>query len=235
MPFPRVVGHQRVFAPDISACPVDRFQRFHDILEHDRREAWTGERNRQRIDIVSIGATSHERDLRGCRSAPHEWIMDNIACLRQSFDEEPGQLRLEAGSIRNLVSRTRLTLAGGPEFVDEAVYAVDHPDSCRSSEATEAADPLDEVIRGRRVFRKRETAGSLHGHSGILSARSPVCLAVPRGRPLADGRSRSPVADSLPGQPAGSGSGSAAGSKVVKRHAQAEIFGIQLPFPTPVR
>ncbi len=54
---------------------------------------------------------------------PAKRIVNGVARPCQTFDEEPGKLRLETGAVADFMQLMPLTLAGGPVFVDEVTNA----------------------------------------------------------------------------------------------------------------
>ena len=77
-----------------------------------------------RIDVAAAGHPPQQRGFNHGRAASHERIVDRLAGLGESFDEEARKLRLETGAIRDLVQTGRLPLPCGPELVHESW----HPD-----------------------------------------------------------------------------------------------------------
>src|SRR5450755_218738 len=90
-----------------------------DHRERGWLKPWARQQDGERIDIVPDGPATHESCLNWRCSSAHEGIVDTLIGPGQSLDEECGQLRLETGAIADLVNRMCLTLAGGPELVDQ--------------------------------------------------------------------------------------------------------------------
>ena len=114
--------------------------------ERRRREARPREQRGQRIYVVADRPASHQRRLQRRRAAPHEGIVDALARRGETRDEKLGQLRLETGSIADLLQRMRLALAGGPEFIDEIGNAVLLELNCLGAEGVEAAQFGEEGV-----------------------------------------------------------------------------------------
>jgi len=83
--------------------------------------------------------------------------INNVAKFGQPFDEEAGQLRFEAGSIRNLVQTVGLPLSGRPELIDIGRHGdVFTGESARLR--LEALCGFTEFAEGQQLIRERDIA-----------------------------------------------------------------------------
>ena len=62
-----------------------------------------GENSAERIDVVPNHSAPEESTLHNGRASPHEWIIEKVSRMCEGLDEEPGELRLEARTVRNFM------------------------------------------------------------------------------------------------------------------------------------
>ena len=98
-----------------------------------------------RIDVVAQGVASQQHRFEQRRAAPHERVEDDVAGIRQPGDEEPRQLRLEAGAVGNLVQGMRRALLRRPELVREDRNAA----ACLDVRPPAVTTPPFELVRER--------------------------------------------------------------------------------------
>jgi hypothetical protein len=87
------------------------------------------------------------------RAASGKRVIDARARPGESLDEEPRQLRLEAGAIGDFVQGMRLPLLGGPELVLEHRDAVRFRSARGASEGVESSEQSCEPGAIRRRWR----------------------------------------------------------------------------------
>ena len=134
--FGRVCAQMRAQRTDLPKCPgmvegeeivgsirgprpVDGGEAGADGVQRRRTKPRLDEDAAERVDVVAEGRPAEQGGLEDGRAAAHEGVVDHVAWFRQTLDEEPRQLRLEAGAVGNLVQRMGGALAAGPELVHE--------------------------------------------------------------------------------------------------------------------
>lgn len=114
-----MIEHREIQRRSHVGAELDPFDASNHVFDCRWVEARFRERAAEWICIISDYVPTQESGLHNSRSASHERIVDDIARLCQAIDEEPRQLRLETGSVRDLVQRGGLPLTRSPEFTGE--------------------------------------------------------------------------------------------------------------------
>src|SRR5205814_10220083 len=96
----------------------DRFEALGDLRQRRRVQSRSGEEQTQRIDVAGVRDALEQGRFDHSRAPAHERVIDDLAWFAETFDEKPGQLRLETGPIRNLMKTVGRSLTGGPKLVD---------------------------------------------------------------------------------------------------------------------
>ena len=107
----RVVEHGEV---DLRLLPVPRDgeQAFLHGGRIGREEPRLGHDPGEGVCVVGDHVPAQEAGLDHGRPPPAERVVDHVALPGQALDEEPGELRFEAGPVRDLVDGTGLPLLG---------------------------------------------------------------------------------------------------------------------------
>jgi len=115
-----VVEHGEVEVDLHGPVPLQLGEPRLDLPDSGWVEARPQEDTGQGVHVVPEGHTAMEGRLQQRRASSHEGVVDDIARLGPALDEEPGQLRLEARPVGDLVERVRLPLGRRPVLADES-------------------------------------------------------------------------------------------------------------------
>src|SRR4051812_14943324 len=110
--------YQQFSGKVVRSRPVDLTQPLRYFLKARRTKPRPRKDPAQGINIAAVRNTPEQRGLNHRCAAPHERIIDYLVRLGQALDKEPGQLRLEASPIRDLLEGARLPLPGCPELIN---------------------------------------------------------------------------------------------------------------------
>jgi len=144
----RAVEHAQIEVGSDLPGEVERRQAPGHLLDTGRVEPWFQQDAAERVHVVAGCTSAKQPCLQEGGPPAHEGVVHQVARLREAFDEEPGEVGLEARAVGHLVQRVAGALSGGPEL----------PDVARQDE------PLAEDILDTRRDRASRAAGGGKHH-----------------------------------------------------------------------
>src|ERR1039457_4036040 len=112
-----MVECQQILRELVAVAPIDGRQTLLDLANRRGFKPRARHADAQRVGVAAAGDPPKQGSLYDGCAPPHEWVIDNLAGRGQAFDEEAGQLRLEAGPVGNLVQAVCSPLLRRPERI----------------------------------------------------------------------------------------------------------------------
>ena len=157
----RVIKGEQIFAFKILKIVPRYFcKAFLNIGQSGRVQARGAEQARERVDVIAKRRAPKPRGFNGRGAAPHEGVVDGVARFCQAFDEEGGQLRLEAGAVADFVQPHGLALARGPELARDARHAAHKRRFCAGRRELRQHSGVHAGRRSRSARKKCVPAGA---------------------------------------------------------------------------
>jgi hypothetical protein len=169
----RAVESQQFGILALTLVPSDFVKSAGDVVDRRWVQPGSAEQDTQWIDVIADWLAAHERSLNRSRPATHEWIVNSVAEFGEALDKELGKLRLETGSVTNLLDRMGLPLTSRPKLVDQISNRTFPGFDRRLAELAEVFDEIREWHRAiangcwkaeNRLIEKRKGLGGM-GHT----------------------------------------------------------------------
>ena len=154
-----------------------------NLFRRRRGEPRLDQHAREWIDVVAQWPAAEQRRLEQRRPAPHERVEHDVARAREPTDEEPRQLRLEAGTVGDLVEGMRRPLPGRPELVGEHRDAVVLADDRRRAEPAPVLELAGQLAAGHGPRIQKDCAAAWRAPALPPTGRARPRPARPRPAP----------------------------------------------------
>src|SRR4051812_6402911 len=108
--------NEQILRQLVEGLKIDLLKTFVHLFQRWRVQSRLGQHPAQRIDIATIGNAPEQGGFNGRCAAACEGIINDVARLGETFDEEARQLWLETSAIGDFMQPAGGALLRGPEL-----------------------------------------------------------------------------------------------------------------------